>query len=134
MAENDRAETVFYTQDGLYEFFRMPFGLCNAPATFQSTTMNTIFAEVKWLTAIVYLDDIIAFASSFEHVARLDTVSGLLRREGLKMQPRKCSTAAQQLKFLGHIIDQRGITVDPRSTSAIIKFPVPKAASDLKSF
>jgi len=77
VAENDRAKTAFTTHEGLFEFGVMPFGLCNAPATFQCL-INLVLIGVEWSQCLVYLDDIIVLGRNFdEHLA--DTVGGSCR-------------------------------------------------------
>lgn len=72
MAEADRAKTAFITPDGLYEFNVMPFGLCNAPATFERM-MDSILRGLKWKTCLCYLDDIVVFSPDFDtHLRRLE--------------------------------------------------------------
>ena len=74
VAESDRAKTAFTTQEGLFEFKVMPFGLCNAPATFQRL-MNLVLARVEWSQCLIYLDDIIVIGRSFdEHLSNLAVV------------------------------------------------------------
>ena len=71
IAENDREKTAFITYDGLFEFNVMPFGLCNAPATFQRL-MNLALSGMLWSECLVYLDDIIIFGRTFgEHLRHL---------------------------------------------------------------
>lgn len=72
MAEADKEKTAFTTPDGLYEFNVMPFGLCNAPATFERM-MDTVLRGFKWKTCLCYLDDVVIFSSRFsQHLERLD--------------------------------------------------------------
>jgi len=84
IAEKDKAKTAFITQEGLFEFNVMPFGLCNAPATFQRL-MNLTLSGMLWSECLVYLDDIIIFGRTFkEHLEHLASVLGRLREVGLK--------------------------------------------------
>ncbi|KAL2098386.1 hypothetical protein ACEWY4_007593 [Coilia grayii] len=84
VAEGDRAKTAFCTPFGLFEWQRMPFGLCNAPATFQRL-MERIFGDQQCQTLLLYLDDIVVFSSSVDqHLERLELVLGRLQQEGLK--------------------------------------------------
>ena len=71
VAEEHREKTAFCTQEGLFEFNVMPFGLCNAPATFQRL-MNSILAGLQWTTCLIYIDDIIVVGRTFdEHLNNL---------------------------------------------------------------
>ena len=86
----------------------MPFGLCNAPATFQRL-MNTILAG-QWESCLVYLDDIIIVGRTFEeHLLNLERVLQCLKLAGLKLQPKKCK---QQVAFLGHLVSGDGVETD----------------------
>ena len=83
VAEEDKLKTAFATREGLYEFNVMPFGLCNAPATFQRL-MDLVLAGVQWMQCLVYLDDVIIIGRDFEeHLYNLSTVLQKLREAGL---------------------------------------------------
>ena len=91
IAENDREKTAFITYDGLFEFNVMPFGLCNAPATFQRL-MNLALSGMLWSECLVYLDDIIIFGRTFEeHLSHLASVLARLREVNLKAKLSKCN-------------------------------------------
>lgn len=132
--ERDREKTAFITPDGLYQFKVMPFGLCTAPATFQRV-MDTVLAGLKWQTCLVYLDDVIVFAPSFEeHLSRLKVVLGAIKASGLTLKPEKCRFAYEQLKFLGHVVSSAGVLPDPEKTAAVRDFPQPREKKSLRSF
>lgn len=132
--ERDREKTAFITPDGLYHFKVMPFGLCTAPATFQRV-MDTVLAGLKWQTCLVYLDDVIVFAPSFEeHLSRLKVVLGAIKASGLTLKPEKCRFAYEQLKFLGHVVSSAGVLPDPEKTAAVRDFPQPREKKSLRSF
>ncbi|GFW28092.1 retrovirus-related Pol polyprotein from transposon 297 [Trichonephila clavipes] len=93
--EADREKTAFITPEGLYEFKVMPFGLCNAPATFERM-MDNLLRHFKWTMCLCYLDDIIVFSETFEdHLIRLRLVLKCLQEAGLKLNSKKCLFAAQ---------------------------------------
>ena len=79
VAPQDRCKTAFITPDGLYEFNRLPFGLCNGPATFQRL-MDRVLGRLKWQMCLVYLDDVLVFSLFEEHLKRLDLVLESLER------------------------------------------------------
>jgi len=119
-------KTAFVTPDGLYQFKTMPFGLCNAPATF-SRLIDTVLAPFKWTIALVYLDDIICYSKNFdEHMEHLSLILAALRKARLTLKPSKCHFATKELKFLGHIVSADGIRTNPQLTKAVQQFEKPK--------
>ena len=134
VAEGDRAKTAFCTPFGLYEYNRMPFGLCNAPGTFQRL-MERIFGDQSFQTLLLYLDDVVVYASSFEqHLRRLELVFERLRAHNLKLKLAKCHFFAQEVRYLGHVISADGVATDPEKTRAVAEWPRPRTAKDLRSF
>ncbi|GFU95480.1 hypothetical protein TNCV_4788151 [Trichonephila clavipes] len=110
--EVDREKTAFITPEGLYEFKVMPFGLCNAPATFERM-MDNLLRHFKWTMCLCYLDDIIVFSETFEdHLIRLRLVLKCLQEAGLKLNSKKCLFAAQEVKILGHLVSSNGVRPD----------------------
>ena len=90
VSDQDKEKTAFSTPEGLFEFNIMPFGLCNAPATFQRL-MDAVLAGLQWSSCLVYLDDVIVPGKTFgEHLMNLKTVLDCLRQAGLKLHPAKC--------------------------------------------
>jgi len=132
--ETSCAKTAFSTQEGHYEFTRMPFGLKNAPATFQRL-MNTVLGNLIGKICMVYLDDIIIFSTSLqEHLQALCQVLQKLKEANLKIQLDKCEFLKKETEFLGHIVTQNGIKPNPNKIQAIINFPIPKTEKEIKSF
>lgn len=132
--EKDREKTAFITPDGLYQFKVMPFGLCNAPATFERM-MDNILKGFSWKICLCYLDDIIVYGSSFEeHLNRLRTVLQCIKEAGLTLNHQKCIFGQSKLKILGHLIDKSGVRPDPEKVEAIKNFPLPKNISNIRSF
>ncbi|XP_062415795.1 uncharacterized protein LOC134107860 [Pungitius pungitius] len=108
MDPQDREKTAFTTPLGLFEFERMPFGLCNAPATFQRLMQQCLSGQMAE-SLLVYLDDIIIYSPDFSsHLQHLDEVIQRLLRHGLKLQLDKCKLLQQEVKFLGHVVDHSG--------------------------
>ncbi|UYV82112.1 K02A2.6-like [Cordylochernes scorpioides] len=132
--EADREKTAFVTPDGLFEFRVMPFGLCNAPATFERI-MDNLLRGLKWTICLCYLDDIIVFSKTMdEHLQRLEMVLSCFSKAGLRLNSEKCSFGTSQMKVLGHLIDGCGIYPDPDKVEAVMKFPRPKNVSEVRSF
>ena len=131
---NDKAKTAFITRKGLFQFRVLPFGLCNAPATFERL-MEAVLAGLQWDICLIYLDDIIVFGTSFdEAVENLQQVLGRLRNAGLKLKPKKCELFAKSVSFLGHIISDEGIATEPEKVKAVQEWPVPINQTEIRSF
>ena len=134
MDVTDRAKTAFVTPDGLYEFNVMPFGLCNAPATFERM-MDNILRGYKWNTCLCYLDDIVVFSRDFPtHLVRLREILTCLTSAGLQLNIKKCHFAARQLTILGHVVCKEGVLPDPAKLRAVAEYPKPTCMKTLRSF
>ena len=134
VSPEDIMKTAFICPLGLYEFTVMPFGLCNAPSTFQRT-MDTVLAGLKWQTCLVYIDDILVFSPTFPiHLDRLEAVLSRLRRHNLKLTAKKCSFGSSELQFLGYVVTPHGLRVDPAKIDAVRKVAPPSTKSLLRSF
>ena len=131
----DVPKTAFRVgNSGLYEFTRMPMGLCNAPATF-SRLMDHVLGNENFHSLLIYLDDVLVFGKSVdEMLQRLDLVFSKLRAFGLKIKPQKCSLFRQEVKFLGHIVSAERVATDPDKIKAVEEWQEPKSESDLRSF
>ncbi|GES79803.1 retroviral-like aspartic protease 1 [Rhizophagus clarus] len=134
MKEEDKSKTAFITRNGMYEFNVMPFGLCNAPGTFQRC-MDNILKDMLWKNTMVYLDDVNIYSKTFEeHLQHLEEVLKRVEKAGLKINPEKCHFCTQSLQFLGHIVTNKGILPDPSKVDAIKNYPVPKNLTQLRAF
>ena len=124
MSSCSRHKAAFITQDGVYEWKRMPFGLMNAPISFQ-TLMSGVLRDTNFKSLLVYIDDVLIFSPDFStHLRDLNQVFRKLREAGLTLQPSKCHFAVkQQLKFLGHIISRHGVEVDPEKSRIVSEYP-----------
>lgn len=132
MDDADPAKTAVTTPFGLFEWSRMPFGLCKAPATFQRL-MGVVLGDLTFETLLVYLDDIIVFSSDFDtHCERLEVVFNRLRQHGLKLKPSKCHILRPKVKYLGHIISARGIQVDQEKVRALETWAAPKSVREVR--
>ena len=104
--EEDRHKTAFTTPFGLFEYVRMPFGLCNAPATFQRL-MDQVLEGLIGKICLVYLDDIIVYSrNKEEHLQRLQLVFDRLRRNNLKLKVSKCYFMKPEVQYLGHVVNR----------------------------
>ena len=132
--ESDRPKTAFTTGSGLFQFTVMPFGLCNAPATFERL-MEHVLSGLPWDVCLLYLDDIIVHANNFQdEMKRLKTVFERLANAGLKLSPKKCHLFRRRVTFLGHVVSGEGISTDPDKVVAIRDWPVPLSPSEVRSF
>ena len=130
----DREKTAFITRWGLFEHVRMPFGLCNAPSTFQRA-MNLVLRGMTWKTVLAFLDDVLVMGKDFsEHMTNLRDVLDRFREHNLKLKPRKCSLFQTEVKFLGRIVTGDSVSVDPASQEAVKSWPTPKRTRDVESF
>ena len=133
--EEHKEKTAFRTSSGqLYEFNQLPFGLCNAPATF-SRLMDQVLTGLSWKICLYYLDDIIVFSSTWEeHLRRLEEVFIRLREAHLKLSATKCTLARTEVIFLGHLVSSDGLRPDPRLLESIREIPVPSTITQVRSF
>ena len=135
MEEESKPLTAFTVGPlGFFECERMPFGLTNAPATFQRLMENCLGdLHLNW--CIIYLDDIIVFSETpKEHIKRLRGVFQKLASAGLKLKPNKCEFFKKKITYLGYVVSEEGIEVDPKKTEAVQNWPVPKTVTDVRSF
>jgi len=134
VADKDRAKTAFCTAFGLFEFNRMPFGLCNAPSTFQRL-MERIFGDQSFQSLLLYLDDVIVFSTTIEqHLQRLELVLDRLRQQNLKIKLSKCCFFQPEVRYLGHVVSSTGVSTDPEKISAVAKWNRPQSLQELRSF
>lgn len=134
VAEKDQHKTAFCTPFGLYEFSRMPFGLCNAPGTFQRL-MERILGDQRFQSLLLYLDDVVVFSSSFEqHLQRLELVLSRFQSFGLKVKLSKCSFLQPKVLYLGHVISAEGVSTDPGKIQSVTEWRRPQNVAELRSF
>ena len=133
LSPDAREKSAFCTTSGLYQFRVMPFGLANAPATFQRL-MERVLTGLHWEVCLVYLYDVIVFSKTWKgHLQRLDIVFQRMRAANLRLKPSKCHLLQKQVGYLGHIVSE-GVSTDPEKTRAVDDWPVPQGVSDVRSF
>ena len=132
LAKESRLLTTFLTPYGRYCFNKLPFGICSAPEHFQKR-MNSILAGLEGVVCL--MDDVLMFGKDKEeHNVRLTTVLQRIQEEGVTLNPEKCEFNKNQLVFLGHLIDHRGVQPDPQKTTAIVNMASPKNVGELRRF
>ncbi len=134
VADGHEYKTAFNTSLGQFEFTVMPFGLTNAPATFM-TLMNSIFRPLLYQCVVVFLDDILVYSPTIEqHTADLTAVLKILRSNQLYAKLSKCEFFTRKVEFLGHIITEGQLLVDPKKIEAVQHWPQPKNIHQVRSF
>ena len=132
--KEDIPKTAFTTRYGLYEYTVMSFGLTNAPATF-SRLMNSVFMEYLDKFVVVYLDDILVYSKSMEeHGEHLRLILSKLREHRLYAKFSKCEFWLPEVSYLGHVISEKGIAVNPDNVKAIVEWFPPKNVKDVRKF
>ena len=135
MKESSKQYTAFTV--GMLGFFqceRMPFGLCNIPATFQQLMTNCL-GELNYSTCLVYLDDVVIYSSTQEkHVEHLRAVLECFMLHGLKLKPLKCEFFKEKIEYLGHSVSLKGVWPSWDNLKAITKYPEPMMYTAIKGF
>ena len=132
MSEECKEMTTFVCRFGTFQFEVMPFGMMNAPSTFQRM-MDQLFCHKDFVR--VYVDDVVVFSRSVEeHVKHLLEFFCVIADQGLKLKASKCSFAQSKVRLLGHIVDTNGVHVDAGKIEAILKTVTPSNTMELRSF
>ena len=134
MDKEDVHKTAFRTHNGHYEYLVMPFGLCNAPSTFQAL-MNNLFRPHLRKFILVFFDDILIYSSGWEtHLFHVEQAFQILKKHKLYLKFKKCAFGLQELLYLRHIISSDGVKVDPSKIQAMLEWPIPSTISELRGF
>lgn len=132
--EEDIGKTAFVCKRGLFEFVRMPFGLCNAPGTFQRA-MDILLSGLNWKISLIYIDDILVFSPTFEqHLNDLESVLKRLLDVQFTVKLSKCFFGQGEVSYLGHLVGSQGIKPDPSKLKAVEEFPIPTNLTEVRSF
>ena len=137
LRKKDREKTGFACELGLYQWKRMPFGLCNATATFQRLMAQALTGVTKKYGNLLmcYVDDVVIATPTLEdHIDRLDEVFGCMKRAGLKCKPSKCENLRDSIKYLGRMVDRHGVRPDPEAVEAVLTWKAPRTDTQLMSF
>jgi hypothetical protein len=130
----DIPNTAFITRYGLYEYTVMSFGLTNASAYFMYL-MNKVFMEYLDKFMVVFIDDILIFSrNEEEHDEHLRLVLQKLRNNQVYAKLNKCEFWLKEVSFLGHIISEGGISIDPSKVKDVLSWNTTQNISDIRSF
>jgi len=138
VCEEHKERTAFTVGPlGFYEYNRLPFGLSNAPATYQRLMEecldDLVFGEEQ--VCQIYLDDVIIASRTIEeHFDRLKQVFARFREIGMKLAPKKCHLFQEKVRYVGHIVSADGVGTDPDKTRHIAEWPVPVNTDELRTF
>jgi hypothetical protein len=135
LQKKDKAKTAFSIPgSGLWQFNKMSFGLCNAPATFVRL-MERVLSGLDWKICLVYLDYIIVFSKTFkEHLENLNQVLNCLKWANLKLSPQKWDLFKDRVVFLDHVVSADDTTTDPAKIESVTNWPIPKNVKQVRSF
>ena len=132
--EGDEWKTAFNTPTGHYEYLVMPYGLTNAPAIFQAL-VNDVLRDMLNKNVFVYLDDILIFSKTKEdHVHHVQAVLQRLLQNSLFVKAEKCEFHASSTTFLGYIVGEGSVQMDPAKVSAVAAWPIPESRKQLQRF
>ena len=137
LRKKDREKTGFACELALYQWKRMPFGLCNATATFQRLMAQALTGVTKKYGNLLmcYVDDVVIATPTLEdHIDRLDEVFGCMKSAGLKCKPSKCEIFRDSIKYLGRMVDRHGVRPDPEAVEAVLTWKAPRTDTQLMSF
>ena len=131
MHPDDISKTAFRTHQGHYEFLVMPFGLSNAPSTFQAL-MNDVLRPYLRRFVLVFFDDILIYSSSWaEHLQHISIIFNALRAHHLHLKRSKCSFGASSVAYLGHVISAGGVAMDADKIAVVASWPALRSARAL---
>ena len=134
MSPEAKRKAAFVTNEGLFQFRVMPFGLCNAPAMFERL-MDRVLCGMRWSRCLVYLDDVISFGGTVtEALGRLEEVLCRLSNFGLQLKAKKCTFMQTEVVFLGHIVGRTGLACDPAKLAAVRNWHAPDKVKGVRQF
>jgi hypothetical protein len=134
IANGHEWKTAFRTRYGSYEYLVMPFGLTNAPSTFQRL-MDHVLAGLIDKGVIVYIDDILIYSDNLEdHIKMVREVLARLQKHKLAAELEKCSFHVQEVEFLGHILNGKGMRMEEAKIKEIVEWPTPRSVKEVQSF
>ena len=134
MALKDMEKTTFITEWGTHCYIVMPFGLRNAEATYHRVA-TTLFHDMMHRDVEVYVDDMIVKSrGKANHLTALERFFERIQKFKLSLNPKKCTIGVTSGKFLGHMVNEWGIEVDPYKIKVILDMPVPRTKKEIRGF
>jgi hypothetical protein len=132
--EEHRERTGFTVHSGHYEFKRLPFGLSSSPSNFQRL-MDIVLRNLIGTHCRIFIDDLIVFSNTAEkHAQRLEDVLRRLDEANLQLHPGKCEIAQPEVRYLGYVLSEKGVSSSPDKVTAVRQYPVPKNVKDVRVF
>src|SRR6201996_6517394 len=134
IAHDSKPLLAFRTHRGLYQFRRLPFGFHSGPGIFQRV-MQKVLAPFLWLFALVYIDDIVIFSTSFDnHLVHLDKVLTAIINSKITLSPTKCHIGYRSLLLLGQKVSRLGMSTHEEKVKAILNLAHPRSVKELQTF
>lgn len=134
LSPDAKPKTAFSNGRGLWQYTVMPFGLCNAPASFERL-MDKVLRPVPRSACVVYLDDVLVHGVNFSTaVSNLRKVFECFQSANLRMNPKKCSLLRRETHFLGHVVGPQGVSTDPEKVRAVREWPIPRCRKEVRGF
>ena len=119
---------------GFYEFNRMPFGLTNSPSTYQRM-MEECLSDLLLKICCMFIDDVTIFGQTYEeHLDNLRLVFDRIKQYNMNLAPEKCSFFTRKVKYVGHVVSEAGVEVDPAKTEKVVNWPKPTNPEDVRRF
>jgi hypothetical protein len=135
LSRNSQEVTAFITFMGVFEWLRVPMGLKGAPSYFQQKMAEVVLRGLLYHICELYLDDIIVHGNTEdEYLTNLRQVFERLRARGITLNPEKCRFGLSEVEYVGHIINENGLTFSPAKREQVLDFPLPKTQKQLKQF
>lgn len=131
---NDVYKTAFRTYSGHYEFLIVPSGITSAPSTFQNAMNDLLMSYLRKFVLVFFDDILICSPDSQTHQQHLQIFLHLLFVNSFFSNPKKCLFGQHQVSLLGHVISQDGLAVDSKRIFAVLEWPIPKNAKELRGF
>ncbi|GJT26430.1 reverse transcriptase domain-containing protein [Tanacetum coccineum] len=133
MTNKDEENTVFHTEEGVFCYTKMPFGLKNARATYQRL-VDSAFKEQRRVNLEAYEDDMVIKSQAEQDIIRdVEQTFSTLRKINMKLNPKKCSFGMEDGKFLGYVVTSEGIRANPEKTKAVRDMPSPRTLKQMQS-